>query len=256
MKRNTTIVLFASIFAVAVATLGMSGNTSTLMISAVPQTQEEVGMLGHVEYTLLDADKNIKGYMQNDNVVVVAGKDCAAQGLFTDNQASVGDCIANSNAFTYIGVGNGTISAGGVAGVNNATLADALTGDADTTGTCAHTDVGAGATNGGDMARRNVTASIVSSGTSTVVTLDTSAAGSDGPFTFDVSNATDVTDSGLFNADYETPTSVHTCGGAGETGGDAGVEWNMFSRQLLNDVDGITVSNGDSLSVKWTITVG
>jgi|APSaa5957512535_1039671.scaffolds.fasta_scaffold09241_6 hypothetical protein len=46
MKKITSIVLFASIFAVAVGTLGLSGNSATsLMVSAAPQTQENVGML-------------------------------------------------------------------------------------------------------------------------------------------------------------------------------------------------------------------
>ncbi len=249
MKRNTTIVLFASIFAVAVGTLGLSGNSATLMVSAVPQTQENMDILGHVEYTLLDEFGAIKGYFQNDNVVVVAGKDCAAQYLFTDSGASIADCISGNNFFTYIGVGNGTISVADLPaiGSENATLQDTSGGTSDTTGTCANNVAG------GDMARRNVTATFVSTGSSTVVTLDTSAAGSDGPFTFDSDNATSVTDSGLFNADYVGgPFANHICGGVNT----AGTDWNMFSRQLLNDETGITVTDGDSLSVKWTITVG
>jgi hypothetical protein len=254
MKRNTTIVLFASIFAVAVGTLGLSGNSTTLMVSAAPITQESMDMLGHVEYKLFDEIGNIKSYMQTDNVVVVAGKDCAASYLFTDSSAARDDCIAGNNFFTYIGVGNGTVATGS-ADVVNATLSEGVVGQS--TGLCSATDAGAGRATGGDMARRNVTATFDSAGTATVVTLDTSGVGSDGPFTFDTSNATDVTDSGLFNADYETPiAATHECGGAGETGGTAGTDWNMFSRQLLNNNAGITVTDGDSLSVKWTITVG
>ncbi len=253
MKRNTTIVLFASIFAVAVGTLGLSGNSAALMVSAVPQAQEGVNMLGHVEYKVLDEFGAIKGYMQNDNVVVVAGKDCAAQYLFTDAGASVADCIPGNAAFTYIGVGNGTILNADLPaiGSENATLQDVDGGTNDATGKCAVT----GAGNGGDMARRNVTATFVSTGSATVVTLDTSGVGSDGPFTFDADNATDVTDSGLFNKDYATvdPTS-HTCTVDGTA--NAGGDWNMFSRQLLNNESGITVTDGDSLSVKWTITIG
>ncbi len=257
MKRITTIVLFASIFAVAVGTLGLSGNSSALMISAVPQTQESMGILGHVEYKQLDEFGNIKAYLQNDNEVVVAGKDCAASYLFTDASGSVFDCIAGNAAFTFIGIGNGTILVGALPAIGalNATLADSTTGDANTQADCASTDAGVGV--GGDMARRDTTAIITSAGTTTIVVLDTSAAGSDGPFTFDLSNATDVTDSGLFNADYPTSENGdNRCSGTGETGGTAGVDWNMFSRQLLNNENGITVSDGDSLSVKWTITIG
>jgi len=269
MKRNTTIVLFASIFAVAVGTLGLGGNSAFLVASAVPQAQEGVSMLGHVEYKHLDEFGNIKGYMQQDNIVVVAGKDCAAAHLFTDGTskfvptAGSNDCIPNPGFFTYIGVGNGTlvpVADDPWIGVNNATLQNTTGGGSGTTSQCADDGANDGAAAGGEMARRNVTATFVSSGTSTVVTLDTSGAGSDGPFTFVSANATDVTDSGLFNADYELGPGVgHTCGASFVLSGDddvAGVDWNMFSRQVLNNDAGITVTDGDSLSVKWTITVG
>jgi len=195
---------------------------------------------------------------------VVAGKDCASQYLFTDSSGNVGDCITGNAAFTYIGVGNGSINTigGGTTGIGplNATLADSLTGDADTTATCSATAAGPGSTDGGDMARRNVVPTFVTSGTDTIVTLDTSGVGSDGPFTFDANNATDVTDSGLFNGDYTLgpDLSTHTCTAAEGDSDAANVDggWNMFSRQLLNNESGITVTDGDSLSVKWTITVG
>ena len=255
MKRSTTIVLFASIFAVAVGTLGLSGNTSALMVSAVPQAQEGISVLGHVEYKLLDEFGDIKGYMQNDNVVVEMGKDCAASYLFTDSSVAVEECIAGNNAFTYIGIGNGS---SGTIAVGNQTLADSVD---DENATCSASG-GTGTAGGGDMARRNVTATFDSTGTSTIVTLDTSdTPGSDGPFTFDALNATDVIDSGLFNADYDNagPTvAPHTCDAAANTPDLSGIggDWNMFSRQLLNNADGITVTDGDSLSVKWTITIG
>lgn len=246
MKRTTSIVLFASIFAIA-GTLGFSGNSATsLMIAAEPQTQENVGMLGHVEYKVLDEMGNVKAYMQNDNIVVNDGKDCVAEKIFGDPLAQL-TCSQTSNVFNYIGIGNG--SSANIA-ATNATLADASD---DNAGNCAHTDAGAGATAGGEMARRQVSASsVVAGGTGTVVTLDTSSA----PFSFTASNATVVRDSGIFNANFETPLSLTQCGGTGETGGSANTNWEMFSRQLLNGATGITVSAGDSLSVKWTITVG
>lgn len=252
MKRITTIVLFAGIFAVAVGALGFSGNSATsLMVSAVPQSQEDVGILGHVEYKLLDETGNIKAYMQNDNVVVEAGKDCASQGLFTNTAGQVGECISGSSAFTYIGIGNGTISGGGThLGPGNATLADATDNN---TANCADNGAGVGTAGGGDMARRNVTATFNTAGTNTIVTLETSKTGE--PFTFVTANATSVIDSGIFNADYNGGATNHTCGGGADTAGSLG-DWNMFSRQLLNSETGIAVSDGDSLSVKWTITVG
>lgn len=262
MKRTTTIVLFASIFAVAVGTLGLSGNSAALMVSAVPQTQEDMGILGHVEYKQFDEFGNIKAYLQNDNIVVVAGKDCAASFLFTDGTTkfATSDCIDNPTPFTYIGIGNGTILNADLpaVGATNATLQNTAGGTSGKTSNCADDGAGIGDAAGGDMARRNVTAQITSAGTTTIVILDTSF-GTSTPFTFTAANATDVTDSGLFNADYGDGVATgHTCGAAtlSNTDDEAGTEWNMFSRQLLNDDSGITVSDGDSLSVKWTITVG
>jgi len=244
MKRITSIVLFASIFAVAVGTLGFGGNSAIfLMAPAVPQTQEDVGILGHVEYKVIDDFGIVKSYMQTDNEVVQAGIDCAAQALFK-NEGSVEACIANSAAFTFIGIGNG--SSNTLAAVSNQTLAD-LNDDA--TGTCATS--GLAFTNGGDMARKNVTAGFDAVDGARIVTLDTSG----DPFQFDLSNETTVIDSGIFNADYAVTNAVRTCSSDG-TAGVAGVgDWNMFSRQLLNIGSGITVTDGDSLSVKWTITI-
>jgi len=259
MKRITSIVLFASIFAVAAGTLGFSGiSTTSLMTSAVPQTQENFGMLGHVEYLVLDEMGNIKAYMQNDNVVVETGKDCAAQNIF-GILFPVGGCITGAGDFTYIGIGNGTVDASSAdpgTAQGNQTLAGGSINDE--TGQCSFdTGTGAGNAGGGDMARRNVTATFDSTGTSTVVTLDTSAVGSFGPFTFDVSNATAVTDSGLFNNNYQGTIVNGQCPEAQfANSGGGGSDWNMFSRQLLSAGDGITVTAGDSLSVKWTITVG
>ena len=244
MNRTTTIVLFASIFAVAVGTLGLSGNSATsLMVSAVPQSQEQVGMLGHVEYKILDENGNIVQYKQGDNVVVNDGEDCAADALFGS-----GTCAGaiGTNYFTYIGIGNGTRIINTAADMaTNSTLADA---DNTAGGNTANCSTVAG---GGDMARRNVTASHTpaSGATGTVVVLDTSSA----PFTFDATNATIVSDSGIFNDDYDGgPYTNHVCGGTNT----AGASWDMFARQLLSGTDGITVTSGDSLSVKWTITVG
>jgi len=242
MKRITSIVLFASIFAVAVGTLGLSGNSTTLMTAL--QTPESVGMLGHVEYKVMDEFGDIKAYMQNDNVVVNAGKNCVSEYVFAASTGSTcGFGAAGTNPFQYVGIGNGS---SGTIGNLNQTLADAA--ENEPTAQCATAAID------GDMARR---LAIVTStdavnaelGTGTVVVLDTSTI----PFTFDNSNDTAVIDSGVFNGDYDTPDVLtHTCGGTN----DAQIDWEMFSRQLLNGNTGITVTGGDSLSVKWTITVG
>jgi len=237
MKRTTSIVLFASIFAVAVGTLGLSGNSATLlMASAVPQSQEQVGVLGHVEYKVLDSSGNIVQYMQNDNIVVENGKDCIAEMVF----GGTGTCqgVAGTDNFQFIGIGNGSSANVGVTNSTLADIADPGTGDCASSG------------NGGDMARRKVTATHTpaAGGAGAIVVLDTVGA----PFTFDADNATSVIDSGVFNQDYDTVVTNNIC----TVDGVAGTDWEMFSRQLLNGATGITVTDGDSLSVKWTITIG
>jgi len=242
MKRTTTIVLFASIFAVAVGTLGLGGISATsLMVSADPQSIDKVGMLGHVEYKIMDASGNIVQYMQGDNEVVNSGEDCVAQYVF-----GIGVCAeADGTPFNFIGIGNGT---GIAVGPTNATLSDGTDGGPSAinlAGECAYVSPFEG-----ELARRQVTATLLSaaSGTAgTQVELDTTI-----PFTFDGSNATTVRDSGLFNSDFTTPGADEKCTATETSGSD----WDMFSRQLLNGATGIVVTAGDSLSIKWTITIG
>lgn len=225
------------------------------MISAAPQTQN-VGMLGHVEYKLLDEGGNIKAYMQNDNIVVETGKDCAAELLFGDpGDAFFTKCGATPGVFNYIGIGNG--SSNTAIAVTNQTLADGAGSTDNALGTCSDLGTGVGTPNGGEMARRlvvPVTGSLSADGaTGTVVVLDTSSQ----PFSFDASNVTSVIDSGVFNAHFLGVDQWDCNDGTSSTdGGSAIVDWEMFSRQRLNTDTGISVSSGDSLSVKWTITVG
>ncbi len=228
MKRITTIALFAGIFAVTIGTLGFSGDSATsLMVSSLPQSQENVGMLGHVEYKVLDELGSIKQYMQNDNIVVRVGKDCVARMVF-DNSTSVGAC-PNVGEFQFIAIGNGT----------SGTIDEAQTTLQG--GQCADTS------NDGEMARRVVIPSFTpaAGSTGTIVTLDTSG----DPFTFDAFNTTQVIDSGVFNRDEGAKDANGQCTTLGVS--------EMFSIQQLNGpTTGISVSDGDSLSVKWTITVG
>jgi len=83
MNRLQTIGLFAGIFAIAMGAISLNDTSeSFFMVSATPQSQEDVGMLGHVEYTVRDASGDIISYIQTDNIVTDAGKDCVAKGMF------------------------------------------------------------------------------------------------------------------------------------------------------------------------------
>jgi len=213
-----------------------------MVSSVIPQSQEVVGMLGHVEYTLKN-DGQVKGYYQLDNVVVDDGKDCASILLFGATNART-DCKATPTAFNYIAIGNGSATAfetqQDIHQLTNAT-------DIDEDG-CA----GAGAEEG-ELARVSAdvtitTPAIAGSSAGTKVQLVTSS-----DFNSVTENATLVNESAIYNGPQETlGTATDGCGNAGNYGTD----WNMFAIQALNSGNGIAVTDGDSLSVKWTITVG
>ena len=231
MNRLKTIVLFAGIFGIGLGAISLSGiSATTLMVSAAPQT-DGFGMLGHVEYKVIDDTGVIKHYSQSDNIVVISGKDCVAQLVF-DNQTST-VCPLGNNVFTHIAIGNHTTA---LAPLN--TLAALETTSA---GNCATTGVS------GEMARKQVSPTFTAAGgVGTVVILDTSSS----PFDFGVSNSTaTIKQSGIFNA---PEGAIDAITGECTTLGSS----TMFSVQELNGDTGIAVSTGDSLSVKWTITVG
>jgi len=230
MNRLKTIGLFAGIFAIAIGAISLSDTSeSFFMVSTVPQSQESVGMLGHVEYTVRDASDNIKSYMQTDNIVTLQGKDCVSQGMF-DSGETVGDCTSGTALFNYIAIGNFS--------TNAATPVNTLTALEVNTSGCA--DSG----DDGEMARKLIDPTFDSAGSATIVTLDTVSA----PFDFSISNATAVMQSGIFNGDETSKNANGECTDVGAA--------DMFAVQDLNLDAGITVSDGDSLSVKWTITVG
>jgi hypothetical protein len=236
MNRLKTIVLFVGILGIGLGAASLSGISATpLMVSAAPQTEQaNFGMLGHVEYKVLDNDGMVKHYLQGDNVVVNTGMDCVARMVFENSTTAV--CPQGFNEFQFIAIGNNTAT-----GVVNATMSELDTSVASATG-CAATGVS------GEMARKQITiapADFTASGASgTVVVLDTSS----NPFDFDAGNATgNIFQSGIFDAGYGG--SSNTCSGSIPTS-------SMFSVQDLNTDTGIAVSSGDSLSVKWTITVG
>jgi len=235
MNRLKTIVLFAGIFGIGLGAISLSGiSATTLMVSAAPQPQTDgFGMLGHVEYKVIDSTGVIKHYQQGDNIVVISGKDCVAQLIFENSTTQV--CPLGNNEFQHIAIGNFT--SGGVP-VNTLSELESTVADQD----CATTG------DSGEMARKTVTPQFTAAvtGTGTVVVLDTSSS----PFDFGLSNSTaNIMQSGIFNepetADDSTTGECTTLGAS-----------TMFSVQDLNAATGISVSDGDSLSVKWTITVG
>ncbi|QLH03929.1 hypothetical protein C5F49_00275 [Nitrosopumilus oxyclinae] len=227
--------MFAGIFAISLGAVSLSGNSATtLMVSAEPQTQTTgFDMLGHVEYQVLDSTGAIKHYLQGDNIVAIGGKDCVSRMVFENSTAGV-SCVGGMNEFQHIAIGNYT--AAGVP-VNTLSELESTVADSD----CAVTG------DSGEMARKQVTPTFTPAvtGTGTIVVLDTSS----DPFDFDVSNSTGaIMQSGIFNGPEGADNAEGECTTLGST--------SMFAVQDLNSDTGITVSDGDSLSVKWTITVG
>jgi hypothetical protein len=209
----------------------MNGFTVPLAIASA--SPESGTMMGHVEYIVRDADGNIKSYTQADNMVVNRGDDCSIAYMFQPTSATGGaDVCTNFNpaGFHFIGIGNGTITVDAA----DTTLLDASATTVAVSGTP------------GLMSVRwdNNTVATASSNGGTVV-IDTPT-----PFTFSTSgaatNATTVTAAGLFDNTCSTQSAV-----TGVCTANSGV-MNMFSAQSIS----VSVSNGDSLSVTWTITVG
>ena len=235
MNRLKTIGLFAGIFAITMGAISLSDTSeSFFMVSTIPQSQENVGMLGHVEYTVRDASDNIKSYMQTDNIVTEEGKDCVAQTMF-DTAEGVGTCGATTE-FNYIAIGN--FSAAGVPVVTAFALEE---GGSATNGCASSGGTSPTPTFGGEMSRKLVDPSFDSGGTVTIVTLDTVS----DAFDFDINNATVVMQSGVFNA-ASTQDGNGQCTNSGSA--------DMFAIQDLSG-SGVTVAAGDSLAVKWTITI-
>ena len=237
MNRIHTIALFAGVFAVALGTLGFTGFSSVsaipLMTEAIPQTQDRAGILGHVTYTLYDATGNVKSYVQGDNVVVEVGRNCIASHIFKTSEDNT-RCNGSTSNFDFIAIGNTTTPSA----ANNDIELDLNNGPG-----CASTTVD------GEMARVQVTPVITNASgtTGAVVVLETL---NNEPFTFDNNNATSVRQSGLFDAQVTTVAANGACSALGDPG--TPTTWNMFSIQDIS----VTTTDGDSLSIKWTITIG
>ena len=227
MNRTKSIAVFAAIFAVAMTTYGLSGvSASPMAVASIPQTHEGVGMLGHVEYTVLDADNQVKAYLQSDNLVTRGGTDCVGELVFTGSSGST-SCADADAVFSYIAIGNNTEAA-----VDTSQDLEGTSG------------IACGAGNTGEQARKQVTPSQTDDGdgSGTVVELDVLT----NTFKFDAGNATTIRQSGIFNADVSVTAGDGSCG-------TLGTAFEMFAIQDLPSP--VTVSDGDSLAVKWTITI-
>jgi len=236
MKRNTSLALIG-VLVVGIAgfiSLDAFSATSFVTMKAASDIHETGQMIGHVTYELRGADGNIKHYSQSDNVIVDVGTDCAATAIFDITDASGICALGADNGFSFIAIGNSTnplplaslddtaldISDGGVTNFDDDNFPNA--GDE-----IARNDGTVGITKADSANGLDTTVSIVSQ------TFEFGAAGLQlGPA------GTVITQSGLFDS-------------------AAGGSDNMFS---VRDIPGqggtgLAVTNADTLSVTWTITL-
>ena len=181
--------------------------------------------MGHVEYVVRDSAGNVKQYQQLDNEVVDKGDNCVITLAF----GSTGHGCSSASTFQYIGISNATTGT--------------ITGTMTTIGTSGtSTDVAASGQDG--IMATKLGAVSGSAGTDgSTVTIATQ-----NPFTFDsetTTNGTNVEAAGLFDAGCSGIASEGFCNANAST-------MNMFAAQVID----VTVANGDSLDVTWTITVG
>ena len=98
MQNNIT--KLAMLFGI-VATMGFG-----TMNTAVADTSERTGGLGHIELVLADEAGNIKQYVQTDNFITHEGLDCLVDRLF--GSSGTGSCGDSTVTFDAIGLGTGS----------------------------------------------------------------------------------------------------------------------------------------------------
>lgn len=230
MKKYTSIAL------IGVLVVGIAGFISLDAISAtsfvtmkVASNVHETGqMIGHVTYELRGADGHVKYYSQSDNVIVDLGTDCAANAIFDTAGSSTKDdgagnqvpicTLGTDGGFSFIAIGNST---------NVFPLA-----------TVDDTELDDDGVDGREMNRLAGTVTVTAADSGSNVDTTVSIVSPAFSFVGLGPNDTVVTQSGLFDSD---------------TGGSN----NMFSSRDIpgQSGTGLTVTNADTLSVTWTITL-
>ncbi|NDB88942.1 MAG: hypothetical protein EB149_06485 [Thaumarchaeota archaeon] len=243
MNKLTKVALCSAIFAVSMGVLSLNGFSGLPLATASQQTTSGfMPMLGHVEYTVKNSEGLVTAYYQGDNKIVDGGDRCAAAKLFNSDASSASNfqcAITGGSAWTgpgfaYIGIGNGT---------------SAIVDTSDSIGAPALNTVG-------EMARVQGTVTATTNTQGVVVTITNSGH----PFAFksgvanqNATGATSTTNvikqAGLFNS-----TGSGNTGSATSHTTAFGANSRMFAAQDLSPQ--VTVSNGDTLTVTWTVTIG
>jgi len=234
MKRYTSLALIG-VLVVGIAgfiSLDAFSATSFVTMKAASDIHETGQMIGHVTYELRGADGNIKHYSQSDNVIVDVGTDCAATAIFDITDASTICALGTDNGFSFIAIGNST---------NTLPLASVDDTALDISGDCSGGFKTADCT-GAEIARNDGTVGITKADSAN--SLDTTVSIVSQTFEFGAAGlqlgpaGTVITQSGLFDS-------------------AAGGSDNMFSVRDIpgQSGTGLVVTNADTLSVTWTITL-
>ena len=232
MKQGLNYALFGTIVAVAAGLISAYGIPD---FSENESSFAAAQMLGHVTMIHTDVDGNVIGYQQSDNLIVNRGEDCVLKQVFGSANLEAGiylsdiiptgattcgaDISTRAGVFEHIAIGNSTTTA-----VEGQT---ALGSEHNVTG------------NDSGLTRLEIgsTTKVYS------IEADSSRVVLSGQFTNDYGAGLsyDVTESAIFNST--------------ETAGASTVDPDtmMFARQTFSP---ITLDNGESLTVEWTVDIG
>ena len=226
MKTTTTVALMGITVAIAVGVIGI--NSTPDVDTEIPTLQSSgLSIMGHATFVVHDSEGNIKAYSQSDNAITDVGRDCAARFLFhndtadTDGACNDDELVNGFDGFRYIGINN----ASSVEGVLTSTTAATLN-------TVEWYETEVNGTNWRATATPNFAAA--SGSTGAVVTIDSGSQSIGGDI-----GSTNITRSALFEDATQGTASANDAAAA-----------------IINIPNGVSVNDGDSLTVTWTVTVG
>jgi len=233
MKNSIAVFAIIAVAAVSIGVTGISANT--LVTASAPALASNSAMMGHLEYILVDDTGAIKAYGQTDNIITTVGDRCIAELVFEQDSSdpvTEASCSTGGNEFNIIAISNQT---------TGVTIDDNLdSGDDNAAGGTGDNGVLATRLSAVTLANDNAGAGSVTA------TITNSAA----PFTFtDSVNATNTLKYAyLVDAECALDDSAlgRLCDAAYFNG-------EILAGQSLND---LAISDGDSLTITWTVTIG
>lgn len=218
MKPQSTIIALVAALAVTTGGLGLTftGVFDEAPSKVASQNYASGFMMGHLQVETFDKDGNLKDYRQTDNAVVDDGEQCISKMLFGTTQASAG-----RGEYTGTSACTGALTGAWdviAIGTDSTAAADTQVILLNETSSSDGLERGVATTKTWTNGTGSTTTKIVMSKT----------------FTSDSPRDHTIQESGLFNST--------TVAGSG-----------MLARQTFS---GVTLSDGDSITVTWTFTVG